>query len=321
MKPALGQASAAGSAEALSTELPSGARPPWLVVWWLAARPKTLPAAASPVLVGSACAQAVGGFKPWPALAALAGALLLQVAANFANDVFDFEKGADTHARIGPTRVVQAGWVSPTAMRRGLLFVLGLTLAIGIYLVSVTGPVLIAIGLSAMLAAVAYTGGPYPLGYHGLGDVFVMLFFGFVAVTGTCLVQVGHVPPLAWLASIPVGCLATGILVVNNVRDAPTDAAAGKRTLAVRFGRRFGIVQYRTLLLCAYGAPLVMAATARLGAWALLSWLTLPLASGLSRSIERDSGATLNASLAGTARLLFLFSALLGLSILLGSMP
>lgn len=321
MKPALGETSVAGGAEALSTGLPSGARPSWLVVWWLAARPKTLLAAASPVLVGSACAQAVGGFKPWPALAALAGALLLQVAANFANDVFDFEKGADTHTRIGPTRVVQAGWVSPTAMRRGLLLVLGLTLLIGIYLVSVTGPVLIAIGLSAMLAAVAYTGGPYPLGYHGLGDVFVMLFFGFVAVTGTSLVQVGDVPPLAWLASIPVGCLATGILVVNNVRDAPTDAAAGKRTLAVRFGRRFGILQYRALLLCAYGAPLVMAVSAGLGAWALLSWLTLPLAFGLSRSIERDRGATLNASLAGTARLLFLFSALLGLSILLGSMP
>lgn len=321
MKPALEPISSAGRAEAPPAGVAGPAQPSPAAVWWLATRPKTLLAAASPVLVGSACAQAVGGFRPWPALGALAGALLLQVAANFANDVFDFEKGADTHARVGPTRVVQAGWVSPRSMRRGLLLVLGLTFAIGIYLVSVAGPVLIAIGLSAMLAAVAYTGGPYPLGYHGLGDVFVMLFFGFVAVTGTSLVQVGHVPALAWLAAIPVGCLATGILVVNNVRDAPTDAAAGKRTLAVRFGRRFGIFQYRALLACSYGVTLIMGMTAGLGSWALLPWLTLPLAFGLSRSIGRDGGATLNTSLAGTARLLFLFSVLFSLSILLGSMP
>jgi 1,4-dihydroxy-2-naphthoate octaprenyltransferase len=206
-------------------------------------------------------------------------------------------------------------------MRRGLLLVLGLTLAIGIYLVSVTGPVLIAIGLSAMLAAVAYTGGPYPLGYHGLGDVFVMLFFGFVAVTGTSLVQLGHVPAMAWLASIPVGCLATGILVVNNVRDASTDAVAGKRTLAVRFGRRFGLFEYRALLVGAYGVTLIMGWTAGIGSWALLPWLTLPLAVILWRRIEQHSGSALNSSLAGTARLLFLFSVLLSLSILFGSMP
>jgi 1,4-dihydroxy-2-naphthoate polyprenyltransferase len=321
MKPALEQTSAGGGTAALAAGPAAPARPSLAVIWWLAARPKTLLAAASPVLVGSACALAVGGFQPWPALAALAGALLLQIAANFANDVFDFEKGADTQARIGPTRVVQAGWVSPTAMRRGLLVVLGLALAIGVYLVSIAGPVLIAVGLSAMLAAVAYTGGPYPLGYHGLGDVFVMLFFGFVAVTGTSLVQVGHVPALAWLASVPVGCLATGILVVNNVRDADTDAVAGKRTLAVRFGRRFAILQYRALLVSAYGVTLVMAWSGGLGLWALLPWLTLALAVGLSRSIERDSGSALNTSLAGTARLLFLFSVLLSLSILLGSMP
>lgn len=320
-QPALERANGADRGETLSRGVVGPARPSRAVVWWLAARPKTLPAAASPVIVGSACAQAVGGFEPWPALAALAGALLLQIAANFANDVFDFEKGADTHTRIGPTRVVQAGWVSPTAMRRGLLLVLALSLAVGIYLVSVTGPVLIAIGLSAMLAAVAYTGGPYPLGYHGLGDVFVMLFFGFVAVTGTSLVQMGYVPALAWLASVPVGCLATGILVVNNVRDAHTDAAAGKRTLAVRFGRRFGLFQYRALLVCAYGVSLVMAWAAGLGSWVLLPWLTLPLALGLWRSIGRDSGSALNSSLAGTARLLFLFSVLLSLSIVFGSMP
>lgn len=321
MKPMLREQTSSGSAvEDLSVGAARPVRPSSPLVWWLAARPKTLPAAATPVLVGTACAQAVGQFRPGPALAALLGALLLQVAANFANDVFDYEKGADTHARIGPTRVVQAGWVSPPAMRRGLLLILALSLAVGAYLVSVAGPVLVAIGLSAMLAAVAYTGGPYPLGYHGLGDVFVLLFFGFVAVAGTTWVQAGHVPALAWLSAIPVGCLATAILVVNNVRDAETDTAAGKRTLAVRFGRSFGVFEYRALLASAYGVTLVLALGAGLRAWALLPWLTLPFALRLSRSIGRDSGSALNASLAGTARLMFVFGVLLSLSIVLGSM-
>jgi 1,4-dihydroxy-2-naphthoate octaprenyltransferase len=273
------------------------------------------------VLVGSACARAVGSFQLWPAVAALMGALLLQVAANFANDVFDFEKGADTHARVGPTRAVQAGWVSPAAMRRGLWVVLGLSLAVGAYLVSVGGPILIAIGLAAILAAVAYTGGPYPLGYHGLGDVFVLLFFGFVAVAGTSLVQVGYVPALAWLSAVPVGCLATAILVVNNVRDVETDAVAGKRTLPVRFGRAFGVFEYRALLVSAYVMPLVLALSTGLGAWAFLPWVTLPLGLRLSRSVARDRGQALNASLARTAQLLFFFGVLLGVAIVLGSRP
>lgn len=294
-------------------------RPGWLKVWWLAARPKTLLAAATPVLVGTACAQALGGFASWPALAALLGALLLQVAANFANDVFDFEKGADTTTRLGPTRAVQAGWVSPRQMRRALVLVLGLSILIGVYLVSVAGPVLIVVGVASIVAAVAYTGGPYPLGYHGLGDVFVMLFFGFVAVAGTSFVQMGYVPRLAWLSSIPVGCLATGILVVNNVRDAETDVLAGKRTLAVRFGREFGVWEYRGLLLAAYGVPVYLAWREGLGAWGLLPWLSLPLALGLWRRVGQDRGPSLNAALARTAQLLFLFGALLSLAILFGS--
>ena len=299
--------------------LDQGRPPSFLQVWWLAARPKTLPAAATPVLVGSTCAHASGAFALLPALAALAGALLLQIAANFANDVFDFEKGADTDTRLGPRRVVQAGWVSPGAMRRALVLTLVLALVVGAYLVSVAGPVLIAVGLACMVAAVAYTGGPYPLGYHGLGEVFVLLFFGFVAVTMTSFVQLGHIPPLAWLCSIPVGCLATGILVVNNVRDAETDASAGKRTLAVRFGRAFGVSEYRGLLVVAYAVPLYLAVSGMLTTWALLPWLTLPLAVRLARRIQHDQGRALNASLAGTARLLLLFGALLGTSIIFGS--
>jgi len=293
--------------------------PPTLGLWWLAARPKTLPAAATPVVVGSACAYASGGFRAGPALGALVGALLLQVAANLANDVFDFEKGADTAARVGPTRVVQAGWVSPAAMRRALLVVLAVAVAVGAYLVSVAGPLLILIGLCCVLAAVAYTGGPYPLGYHGLGDVCVFLFFGVVAVAGTTFVQLGHVPRLAWLSAVPVGCLATNILVVNNVRDAETDAKAGKRTLAVRFGRAFGVLEYRVLLLSAYLVPLYLALAGALGAWALLPWLSSPLAIRLAARVERERGPVLNATLAHTAQLLFLFGMLLSLAIVLGA--
>jgi 1,4-dihydroxy-2-naphthoate octaprenyltransferase len=297
---------------------PSYERPSTLRLWWLAARPKTLLAAAAPVAVGLACAAAVAPLQPVGALLTLLGALLLQVAANFANDVFDFEKGADTTERMGPTRAVQAGWVTPQVMRRALALTLLSSLVVGVYLVSVAGPVLVVIGVSSMVAAVAYTGGPYPLGYHGLGDVFVMIFFGFVAVCGTAYVQLGAVPTLAWVGSVPVGCLATNILVVNNVRDIETDIKAGKRTLPVRFGRRFGVLEYRVLLSIAYAAPVFLLATRQLDAWALLPWLTLPFGLSLSRRLECDTGSELNATLAGSARLLFLFGAALSLAIALG---
>lgn len=301
-------------------EAPRGPRrPSTLGVWWLAARPKTLLAAAAPVWVGSACAAAVGSFRLLPALAALLGAMLLQVAANFANDVFDFEKGADTEARLGPTRAVAAGWLTPAAMRRGLAVVIALVLLVGAYLVSVAGPVLLLIGVLSIVSAVAYTGGPYPLGYHGLGDVFVLLFFGFVAVAGTTFVQAGYVPDLAWLAAIPIGCLSTNILVVNNVRDVETDVAAGKRTLPARFGRRFGVVEYWVLLGVSYAVPFLPGLARASVASGLLPCLSLPLAVRLATSLSRERGAALNAVLARTALLLFVFGALLGMSILLGT--
>lgn len=305
-------------------EPPRGAAPappPSIAIWWLAARPKTLPAAATPVIVGSACAFAAGGFAPWPAVAALLGALLLQIAANFANDVFDYEKGADTHARLGPTRAVQAGWVAPAEMRRALAVVLVGALAIGAYLTSVAGPVVVLLGLLCIAAALAYTGGPYPLGYHGLGDICVFAFFGVVAVLGTCFVQAGEVSRLAWFGSLPVGALATAILVVNNLRDAPTDVTAGKRTLVVRLGPRFGIAQYRALLLLAYATPVLLLALRELDSWALLPWLSSPLGWALWRRIESDRGAALNGMLARTGLLLLLFGVLLGLAIVLGSSP
>lgn len=294
-------------------------RPSPVGVWWLAARPKTLLAAATPVWVGSACAAAVGAFRLGPALAALVGALLLQVAANFANDVFDYEKGADTAARLGPTRAVAAGWLTPAAMRRGLALVIALVLLVGAYLVSVAGPVLLLIGALSIVSAVAYTGGPYPLGYHGLGDVFVLAFFGFVAVAGTTFVQAGHVPALAWLAAIPVGCLATNILVVNNVRDVETDIAAGKRTLPARFGRRFGVAEYWVLLVVSYAVPFLPPLAGASYGSGLLPCLTLPLTLRLAAGVARERGAALNAVLARTALSMFLFGVLLGASILLGA--
>jgi 1,4-dihydroxy-2-naphthoate octaprenyltransferase len=275
--------------------------------WLLAARPATLPAAIAPVAVGTACAAAAGGVRPGPAAAAAVGALLLQVAANFANDVFDFEKGADREDRLGPPRAVQSGLLSPAAMRRGLVAVLAAALAVGVYLAAVAGWPVVAIGIASIAAAVAYTGGPFPLGYHGLGDLMVLLFFGFVAVCGTAFVQVGGLPALAVAASVPVGALATAILVVNNLRDRAGDAIAGKRTLAVRLGPGGARVEYAALLAVAYTVPIALAALR--GEWLLAApVVTAPWAVRLVGSIWRRDGLALNPCLPATARLLLLHS-------------
>jgi 1,4-dihydroxy-2-naphthoate octaprenyltransferase len=284
----------------------------------LACRPATLTAAVSPVAVGTACAIGAHGFRPLPALAALFGAAFLQIGSNLANDVFDFEKGADTEDRLGPVRAAQAGLLTPKELRLGMVVVFGLAFAVGIYLTVVAGPVVVAIGLASIASAIAYTGGPYPLGYHGLGDVFVMLFFGFVAVCGTAFVQTGTVPPIAWLASIPVGSVATAILVVNNVRDCETDVRAGKRTLPVRFGRKSGLVEYAALLGAAYVVPVLLAVTRAGSVYVLLPLVTAPIAVKLVRRVWSDTGRELNASLVATAKLLFLHSILFAAGIALG---
>jgi 1,4-dihydroxy-2-naphthoate octaprenyltransferase len=271
----------------------------------MATRPPTLLAAIVPVAVGTAVAMAEGAYRPGPALAALVGALLLQIGANFANDVFDFEKGADTSERLGPVRAVQAGLLTPASVRRGMFVVFGLALAVGAYLTAVAGWPIVVIGLASILAAVAYTGGPYPLGYHGLGELFVMIFFGFVAVAGTAFVQVGRVPELAYWAAVPVGCLATAILVVNNLRDIATDRPAGKRTLAVRFGERGAVIEYTALVAGAYAVPLVLYLDGRAGPGVLLPFATLLVAIRLVRAVSRERGRALNPLLARTARLLF----------------
>lgn len=298
-------------------QTPSKVRAHSMLAWWIACRPKTLSAAAVPVAVGSAVAYRLGGFAWQPALAALVGALLLQIGSNFANDVFDFEKGADTHARLGPLRAVQAGLVTPRAMRRGMVLVFGLALLVGVYLTLVAGPVIVLIGLLSIASAILYTAGPYPLGYHGLGDVFVLIFFGFVAVCGTVFVQLNTVPALAIWAAIPVGSLATAILVVNNVRDRNTDVLANKRTLAVRFGSRAGQIEYLLLIVAAYLVPLLLMVQGELGMLAALPCSTLPWAVVLTRRVFRDRGALLNRSLVGTAQLLLVFGVLFALALTL----
>ncbi|MFA6961680.1 MAG: 1,4-dihydroxy-2-naphthoate polyprenyltransferase [Opitutaceae bacterium] len=220
------------------------AKPSALSIWIGASRPRTLPAAVAPVLAASALAWRDGDFDLWPALACLVFALLIQIGTNFANDYYDFVKGADTAERVGPRRAVAAGLVSPSTMKRVMLGVFATAFAVGLTLLGFGGWPLLVIGVASIVCGIAYTGGPYPLGYNGLGDVFVFIFFGLVAVGATYFVQTGVLTPESWLIGTGIGALAANILVVNNYRDVETDAKAGKRTLVVRFGRTFARVQF-----------------------------------------------------------------------------
>lgn len=209
-----------------------------------AARPRTLPAAVAPVLVASALAWRDGDFTPSAALAALAFALLIQIGTNFANDYYDFVQGADTAERVGPRRAVAAGLVRPAVMKRAMIGVFAAAFLVGLTLLGYGGWPLLLVGVASILCGVAYTGGPYPLGYNGLGDVFVFIFFGLVAVATTYFVQAGVLTDDVWIIGAGIGALAANILVVNNYRDVETDAKAGKRTLVVRFGRGFARAQF-----------------------------------------------------------------------------
>lgn len=288
-----------------------------LPIWVQAARPKTLPAAAAPVLVGAGAAWASHRFALGPVVAALLGALLFQIGANLANDVFDHKRGADTAERLGPTRVTAAGLLSPQSVLAGMWVVFALSVPIGLYLAHIGGWPIVALGVTAIISAIAYTGGPFPLGYNGLGDLFVFLYFGLAAVCGTCYVASGLVTPAAWLAAVPIGLLATAILVVNNLRDLATDQAVGKRTLAVRLGRQGTIAEYSLLVGLAYAVPLVMALTRVCKAWVLLAWLSLPLAATLLRQVRTLRGRALNQVLGHTARLELVYGALLALGLAL----
>ena len=294
--------------------------------WGLAIRPRTLPAAVGPVLVGTGLAVADGAFRPLPALAALAAALLLQVASNLANDYYDFVKGYDQADRQGPTRVALSGLISLQELRGGLILVLAITALIGLYLIAVGGWPILALGLAAMISAVLYSGGPYPLAAHGLGELFVFIFFGLAAVAGTYYVQALHLPPVVLLAALPSGSLVTAILVVNNLRDIEVDRRVGKDTLAVRLGPQGTRLEYAILLAVAYLVPagLLMAGLVGWGdpglasPWVLLPWLSLPMAWRLARLVYTiEMGPAMNRILAGTAQLSLVFSVLFAVGLAL----
>lgn len=298
------------------------ALPTRLQAWIMASRPRTLSAAAAPVLLGTGLAAGDGAFAFLPALAALAGALLIQVGTNLANDYYDHRRGGDTPDRVGPVRVTQAGIIPPETVRNATYLVLGMALLVGIYLVWVGGVPVVVIGLASLVCAVAYTGGPYPLAYHGLGDLFVFLFFGLVAVGGTYWVQALSFGPQVLLAGAGMGALNTAILVVNNLRDLRTDARTGKRTLAVRLGPAGTRFEFLFLVVMGFMTPVVGFFFYDWPGWVFLALGALaPLLSPLRvvMAHRRDSHpAELIPPLGGTARAAGMYGLLLGLGLALG---
>ena len=300
--------------------------------WAMAARPQTLPAAAAPVIVGTGLAIYEGVFAALPALFAFVGAALIQIGTNFANDYYDAVKGADTDEREGFTRVTQAGIIDPEQVKLATILTFGLAILSGTYLVYVGGLPILAIGLVSVFCGWAYTGGPYPLGYHGLGDLFVFVFFGLVAVVGTFYVQAAAVladpltttiPPgavtlEALIASLPIAGISTAIIVVNNIRDRETDVEAGKNTLAVRFGYTFSRIEYVGLLTLAYVTPLWFWLARDFGLAVFLPVLTLPYGVLVARTVcTRTDGAALNPALEQTGKLLALYAILFTMGLIL----
>jgi 1,4-dihydroxy-2-naphthoate octaprenyltransferase len=253
---------------------------------------------------------------PLAALAALIGALALQIGANFANDLSDFRRGADTDSRLGPPRATQLGLLTQRQVTAGILVSFALATVAGLYLVYLGGWPIIAIGLASMLAAVTYTGGPWPFGYRGLGEVFVFIFFGVVAVAGTYYVQAGMVSSHVIAASVPVALTVTAILVVNNVRDIDTDRLAGKYTLAVYLGRRLARTEFVVVVAGAYLAAAGLWLLGDFSGWVLLSWLSVPVAIVTAGAVlARTDGPALNEALRSTSRLHFVFGILLALGV------
>ncbi|MEN8173244.1 MAG: 1,4-dihydroxy-2-naphthoate polyprenyltransferase [Chloroflexota bacterium] len=284
-------------------------------IWILAIRPKTLPAAAAPVVVGAALAFSSGYWLLLPAIAALIAALLLQIGSNLANDVFDYEKGADSGERLGPLRVTQAGLLTPEDVKRGMLVVFGLAVIIGVYLIYHAGWVILIIGLAAVFSAVAYTGGPYPLGYHGLGDLFVFIFFGLVATVGTFYIQTGTTTSTVWWMGAAIGLLILNVLVVNNLRDLDNDRLTGKRTLAVRLGKKGARLEYWMAMVGAYFIPALLFFLGDLSVGGLSVFISIPIALKLARSIYLDSGKNLNRTLADTGKLGLIYALLFAVGV------
>jgi len=294
-------------------------RPSALRIWMMAARPRTLPAAVAPVLVGTALAATEDTFKPLTFVAAMLGALFIQVGTNLSNDYSDARRGADTEDRLGPVRVTAGGLVPPRQVLIATYVAFGAAVLAGAYLIATAGWELLLVGAASILAGVLYTGGPRPYGYEGLGEVFVFLFFGVVAVAGSYYAQTEELAWEAFVLAIPVGLLAAAILVVNNVRDLETDRRAGKRTLAVRLGRQGARGLYGGMLAAAFVTapfPWLFGAD-ELDAWLLLPWLAIPLALPVAKIVrERADGPSLNAALARTGMLQLVFCTLLSVGLL-----
>ena len=289
-----------------------------LRLWLLAARPRTLPAAIAPVLVGTALAIADDELRPLAFVAALIGSVFIQIGTNLSNDYSDARRGADTEDRLGPVRVTAGGLMPPRRVLVGTYVAFGIAILAGLYLTAITGPELLLVGAASIAAGVLYTGGPRPYGYEGLGELFVFLFFGVVAVVGSYYVQAQELPWEAFALSVPVGLLAAAILVVNNVRDADTDRRAGKRTLAVRLGHERARELFAAMLALSYAVVVAIPIAGGLSWWVALPLLSAPLALPLWRTVAaRTDGPSLNAALADTGRLLGVFSLLLAAGILL----
>ena len=287
--------------------------------WVQAARPKTLTAAAAPVLVGAGLAEAHLTFALFPVVAAFTGAVFIQIGTNLANDYYDFVRGADAPNRVGPVRVTQAGLIPPAHVWRGMVVMLAAAASVGVYLVVVGGWPIVWIGLASLLCAVAYTGGPYPLAYHGLGDPFVFVFFGLIAVGGTYWVQALAVPGDVLLAGAGIGALSTAILVANNLRDLETDTLAGKRTLAVRLGRNASRVEYAILMVVGFTTPVLGVAVYEWPATALIAVAAgAAAASPLTLIMTKDDPRELIPALAGTARVVGLYGLLLAAGLAFG---
>ncbi len=290
-----------------------------LRIWLMAARIRTLPAAVAPVLVGTSLAGAAGIFRVGPFIAALLGSILIQIGTNLANDYSDARRGADTDDRLGPVRVTAGGLVPPRQVLIATYVTFGLAVVCGLYLVFTAGIELLFVGVASIAAGVLYTGGPKPYGYEGLGEIFVFLFFGIAAVSGSAFAQLEAWPTEAFMLAVPVGLLAAAILVVNNIRDMDTDKRAGKRTLAVRLGRERARTVYGLMLYVSYLVAPLPWLLGSLSPWVLLCWLTLPLAVRLARTVRTHAdGPTLNEALAQTGMLQLAFCVLLSAGLLAG---
>lgn len=287
-------------------------------IWLTASRPKTLPAAAAPVIAASALAWHDHYFRPGPAIACLLTALFLQIAANLANDLFDFQRGTDTPDRLGPLRVTQAGLLTPVQVRIGLGVCFAISTLLGLYVAFVSSWYILLVGILAIIAALAYSGGPLPYGYYGLGELGVFIFFGMAAVCGTFYSQAVTLTPAVFMIAGAMGFLSTGILVVNNLRDIDTDKAGGKKTLSVLFGTTFTKREYYVLIFMAYLIPAALWFFFVSYPWVVITYISLPLAYRACNHVSRLTGRELNSVLAETGRLELIYAILLGIGLIIG---